>query len=114
MPPPPPPPPLPPASRGFFGRLFDVSFSGFVTPAVVSVFYVLGMVVIGLAYLAYLVVGFAASPYLGLFILVFGLPVAFLMLIWLRVMLEFYLALVRLSDDVREWREEWQRQRQAV
>jgi hypothetical protein len=106
------PPPGPTDSRSFLGKLFDVRFASYVTPTVVSVLYVLGMIGIAIGYLTYVVLAFTAEPVLGLLVLFIVGPLASLLfLIWLRVTLEFYLALVRLSGDVREWREEWRRQR---
>jgi prepilin signal peptidase PulO-like enzyme (type II secretory pathway) len=102
---------MPADAKGFFRKLFDVQFRGYVTPTIVSVLYVLGMVGIGFAYLFYVVLAFNAEPVLGLLVLlIIGPLMSLLLVIWLRVTLEFYLALVRLSDDFRQWREEWLRQ----
>jgi len=107
----PPPAPHGPAGQSpqtFFARLFDVRFSSYVTPTIIPVLYVLGMVGIVLAYLFYVVAGFNISTGLGvLTLLIIGPLFALLALVWLRVTLEFYLALIRLSGDFREWREEW-------
>lgn len=93
---------------GFFGRLFDIRFRDYVTPTVISILYVLGMVGIVIAYLGYVVAAFSADAALGvLVLLIIGPLVSLLVLIWMRVTLEFYLALIRLSGDFREWREEW-------
>lgn len=108
--PPPPSEPATPSQKGFFARLFDFKFETYVTPTVVSVLYGLGTVGIALAYITYVVIAFDANAALGvLVLLVVGPLMSLLALIWLRVTLEFYLALVRLSGDFREWREEWRR-----
>lgn len=107
-PPGPPPPPAPPS--GFFGRLFDVRFRGFVTPMVVPVLYVLGMIGIGIAYLIYVVGAFSVNASFGvLVLLIIGPIMAMIGLLFLRLTLEFYVALTRLSEDFREWRAEWHR-----
>jgi len=80
---------------------------------VVPVLYVLGMIGIGLGYLVYVVSAFAINPGLGVFVLlILGPIIALIGLLFLRLTLEFYSALTRLSEDFREWRAEWQR-RQA-
>jgi Domain of unknown function (DUF4282) len=96
-----------PSLQAFFAALFDVRFSRYVTPSVVTVLYVLGMVAIALAYISYVILAFNSSIGFGLFTLIVGVVFALLALVWLRVTLEFYLALVRLSGDFREWRQEW-------
>ena len=97
-----------PNTQTFFNSLFDVRFSQYVTPSVVPVLYVLGMIGIAVGYLSYTIVAFSISSTLGLLtLLILGPLFALLALIWLRVTLEFYLALVRVSGDFRDWREEW-------
>lgn len=107
----PPPPPVPP--RSFFGRLFDLQFRGFVTPMIVSVLYVLGMIMIALGYLYFIAVGFAIDEIVGVLIMfIVGPMVSAFLLLFLRLLLEFYVAITRLADDVSAWRAEWHR-RQA-
>jgi hypothetical protein len=112
---PPSPPTSPPAQpagaptpQSFFAALFDVRFSNFVTPTVVTVLYVLGMIGIAIGYLTYVVLAFNVNAGLGaVTLLIIGPLFALLALIWLRVTLEFYVALVRLSGDFRDWKLEW-------
>ncbi|HEX6326952.1 MAG TPA: DUF4282 domain-containing protein [Jiangellaceae bacterium] len=106
--PPQPTPTSQPTTPTFFTSLFDVRFSQYVTPTVIPVLYVLGMIGIAVGYLSYTIVAFSVSSTLGLLtLLILGPLFALLALIWLRVTLEFYLSLVRLSGDFRDWREEW-------
>ncbi|HEX6194967.1 MAG TPA: DUF4282 domain-containing protein [Jiangellaceae bacterium] len=109
------PPPQPEQSpQRFFSALFDVRFTSYITPKIITVLYVLGMIAIVVAYLSYVVLAFNANAALGFVtLLIIGPLFALLALIWLRVTLEFYLALVRLSGDFRTWREEW-RQRSGA
>lgn len=114
------PPPAPegnntPAKRGFFGALFDVRFETYVTPKVVPVLYVLGIIAVAISYITWIITGFNVSTGFGLFVLIIGGPIAsILILTFLKVTLEFYLALVRLSGDFREWRQEWRSSQQGV
>lgn len=97
-----------PAAKNFFAALFDFRFTTYVTPKVVSVLYVLGMVGIALLYVSWVVTASNASAGFGLLVLlVIGPIVAVLLLTFLRVTLEFYLAMVRLSEDFRRWSTEW-------
>jgi hypothetical protein len=105
--PPPPPPPAPPSSgpsggtTGFFGALFDFSFSHFITPKIVKVAYVLATVLLSLVLLGYLIVALASEePALIVLVLFVGPFVALLYLIFIRMTLEFFVAIVRMSEDV--------------
>jgi hypothetical protein len=92
-----------PSSKGFFGALFDVSFSTFVTPMIIKVVYVLGMVVIGIATLIFAFSGFAGdSPAFGIVTLIVGPIVGVLYLAFFRMFCEFYLAIVRMSEDIHQ------------
>jgi len=112
--PPPPPPSTPPpptappssgpsagAATGFFGALFDFSFSHFITPKIVKVAYVLATVLLSLVLLGYLIVAIASEePALIVLVLFVGPFVALLYLIFIRMTLEFFVAIVRMSEDV--------------
>lgn len=115
-----PPPPEPPrdntpSQRSFFSALFDFRFETYVTPKVVPVLYVLGIVAVALAYISWVITAFSVNAGFGLFVLLIGGPiVSILILTFLKVTLEFYLAIVRLSGDFREWRQEWRNAQQGV
>ena len=97
---------LPPQneSPSFFGALFDFSFNSFATPVVIKVLYILGLVGIALGYVAVVISGFADSPLTGLVALIGGAVVALFYVIFFRVFLEFYYAVVRMSEDIRAMR----------
>ncbi len=97
---------LPPQneSPSFFGALFDFGFNSFATPVVIKVLYILGLVGIGLAYVAIVISGFAQSAVTGLAALIGGAVVALFYVIFFRVFLEFYYAVVRMSEDIRAMR----------
>ena len=111
-PPPPPPPPEPPTgppagppvtdAAGFFGALFDFSFANFVTPKIVRFVYVLVTVLIGLGWLTVLIAGFAESAGAGIFVLIVGSLAALVYLTFIRMLLEFCLAIVRMSEDINK------------
>jgi hypothetical protein len=91
-------------ARGTFSALFDFGFNSFATPVVIKILYVLGLVGIGLAYVGFVITAFAQSPGYGLLVLVLGALVALFYVIFFRVFLEFYYAVVRMSEDIREMR----------
>jgi hypothetical protein len=91
-------------SSGFFGALFDFGFNSFATPVVIKVLYILGLVAIALGYVILVISGFADSPLTGFAILIGGAIGALIYVIFLRITLEFYYAVVRMSEDIRAMR----------
>jgi Domain of unknown function (DUF4282) len=87
-------------AKGFFGSLFDFSFNSFVTPKIVKLVYVVSTIAIALFYVVIVVSGFTKSPALGIGLLLFGAIVAIVYLAFIRMTLEFYYAIVRMSEDI--------------
>ena len=99
---PPPGGPIVPPAKGFFGALFDFSFEHFVTPMIVKVVYILSIIGLGVAWLVFLAASFSQGAGAGLFVLLLG-PVAILLYLCLiRMTLEFYLAVTRMSQDIHQ------------
>lgn len=89
-------------AAGFFKALFDVSFTHFITPKVVKVVYLLAMVALGVMWLIVTISAFTQSAGFGLVMLLLG-PVGILLyLVFIRITLEFYLATVRMSEDIHQ------------
>ncbi|MGH3871283.1 MAG: DUF4282 domain-containing protein [Pseudonocardiaceae bacterium] len=99
-----PPPALQPQAKGFFGALFDFNFDHFVTLAITRVLYVLGLIGIALNYLVFLVIGSLGGVAQGLIILLLGLIISFVWVAFWRVTLEFFLSVVRMSEDIHNHR----------
>lgn len=90
----------PPPKKGFFGALFDFSFEHFVTPMIVKVVYILAIVGLGITWLVFLAASFSQGVGSGLAVLLLG-PIAIVFYLCLiRMMLEFYLAVTRMSQEV--------------
>lgn len=90
-------------AKGFFGALFDFSFTHFVTPKIVKVVYILAMVGLVLAYLIVVIGGlFSDQPLIGVLFLLLGWIPVLIYLALIRMTLEFYFALVRMSEDVHQ------------
>lgn len=98
--------------EGFLRRVFDVRFRGFAAPWFVQMLYSVGMVLILLGFLFSVVTGFMVAQEVGLLVLcVIGPFVSVFLLALLRLLLEFYVTVTQLADDLREWREEWDHRR---
>jgi len=91
-------------SPNFFGALFDFGFNTFATPVVIKVLYILGLIAIALGYVIIVISGFADSPLTGLAALIGGAVGALFYVIFFRVFVEFYYAVVRMSEDIRAMR----------
>jgi hypothetical protein len=91
---------LAPGERSGFAALFDFSFTSFATPSLIRLLYIVGTVLIGLYYVGMVIAMFTTSSIAGVLTLVFGAVVALFMLAFLRLSLEFYFAVVRMSEDI--------------
>ena len=92
---------VPERRKGFVAALFDLSFTTFVTPSIIKVVYVIGLIAIGAATLFFALSGFFGdSPALGIVTLVVSPIVGLLYLCFFRMMCEFYLAITRMSEDI--------------
>jgi hypothetical protein len=90
-------------AKGFFGSLFDYSFSSYITPRIIKVLYILATVLVALWTVVFILLAFRASSTLGILVLLIGGPIYFvIMMIWTRVLLEFFSAFFRIHEDVRE------------
>ncbi|GAA1907411.1 hypothetical protein GCM10009737_05310 [Nocardioides lentus] len=88
-------------AKGFVGALLDFSFSTFVTPMIVRFVYLLAVVALGLGFLFSLVVAVVSgSVLLILATLVLGPVLVLIYLCFIRLTLELYLAITRMSEDV--------------
>jgi hypothetical protein len=96
--------PAPPTTsgKGFFGALFDFKFEHFITPIIVKFVYVLALIALVLGWLFFLVTGFSQSIGGGIAVLILGPVLLVLYLAFIRMTLEFYLAIVRMSQDIHQ------------
>lgn len=89
-------------SKGFFGALFDFKFEHFITPIIVKVVYVLALAFLVLGWLIVLIASFSNGAGSGLAVLLLGPIGIVLYLAFIRMTLEFYLAIVRMSQDIHQ------------
>lgn len=89
-------------AKGFFAALFDFSFTHFVTPQIVKVVYILATIGLSLLFVFFLITAFVNEVDVGFVVLLIG-PIVFLVYQALvRMTLEFYFALVRMSEDIHQ------------
>lgn len=97
------------SGKNFFASLFDFSFRHFVTPQVIQIYYVVGLVVLGIGVLFGLIsaITIIASDFalLGLLQLILVPIFGFVYLLLLRMGLELVANFFRIGDDVKAMRE---------
>jgi hypothetical protein len=93
-------------SKGFFGALFDFSFTSFVTTKIIKVLYALILVLAVLTALVYTIIAFKVSAGFGILTLVIGDPlfIIIIMAFW-RLVLEAFVVVFRIAEDIRALRE---------
>jgi hypothetical protein len=93
-------------SKGFFGALFDFSFTSFVTTKIIKVLYVLILVLAVVSALVYTIIAFKVNSGFGFLTLVIGDPlfIIIVMAFW-RLVLEAFIVVFRISEDIRALRE---------
>lgn len=89
-------------SSGFFGALFDFNFDRFITPMIVKAVYLLALILLAVGWFVIMVTSFTQSVGLGLVVLILGPVVVVVYLAFIRMTLEFYLAIVRMSQDIHQ------------
>ncbi|MGO1173890.1 MAG: DUF4282 domain-containing protein [Actinomycetaceae bacterium] len=90
------------STKGFFAKLFDFSFSDYITLTFAKIIYGIVIVVIALAWLTMIVMGFATEPVIGIVALLFGWIPALLYLVIIRVGLEASIALIRTAQNTSD------------
>lgn len=95
-------PPPAASTKGFFGRLFDLSFSEFVTPSIIKVIFIVGIVLAALMSL-FVFVAFANQGGGAIVAgIVFAPLVFFVYVLFARVLSEVYLILFRIEENTRK------------
>ena len=84
---------------GFFARLFDVSMKTFITPSIIKVLFILGLVVISIFSLILLIAGTQADG--GIVFVLLAPLYWFVGVLYLRVILEVIVVLFRIEENTR-------------
>ena len=98
--------------KGFFGSLFDFSFSSFVTPKIIKVLYVLFTVWTALVSLLILIISFRTGGVVaGIFVLIVIIPIYVLLTLGVyRVVLEAFMVVFRIYEETKKISERSQTQ----
>jgi hypothetical protein len=101
-----------PGEKGFIGSLFDFSFSSMVTPKIIKVLYVLFTIWTALIGLIILVIGFKTGGVTaGLFVLIIVEPIFLLLTLGIyRVVLEAFMVIFRIYDEMKQIRANTEKQ----
>ena len=86
--------------KGFFVTLFDFSFTSFITPKIVVVLYVLGVIFGAGSFLVYAGIGFTMPGSYGVLMLIPALILSFLTIVFARVWSELAMVVFRVYDRV--------------
>lgn len=89
-------------AMGFFGTLFDFSFSEFLTPKIIKILYAIGLVLAAIGALVFIVAGFHRGAGAGIIFLIISPVVFVLYALGVRIYLEILLVLFRIAGRVDE------------
>lgn len=85
--------------KGFFGSLFDLSFTEFITPRIIKLLFVLAIIIAAIFALFMLVAGIANGGG-SAFLAIIGAPLLFLIyVIMARVWLEVIMVMFHIADN---------------
>jgi hypothetical protein len=98
-----------PQEKGFFASLFDVSMQEMITPKIVRIIYILGLIGIGIgtliAFISYLTAASYSGSVFPVLAAVIIVPLcALLAVIYLRVVLELIVLAFNIYDELKEIR----------
>jgi signal transduction histidine kinase len=84
--------------RGFFGSLFDLSFTEFVTTRIIKFLFVLAIIGSAIGALAIVIARFSSGA-AGISVLLLSLVVFFLSVLFSRIWLELIIVLFRIAEN---------------
>ena len=85
--------------KGFFGSLFDIDFTNFVTTKIIKFLFVVAIVLAGLYTLFLIAAGFGADSGIGVVLLLLSPLLFLLMVIYTRVLLELVMVVFRIYEN---------------
>lgn len=85
--------------KGFFGSLFDLSFSEFVTTKIIKFLFILAVIASGIGAIAVIAAGFTKSLALGILMIVLSPVVFIIYVIVARVYLEIVIVIFRIAEN---------------
>lgn len=85
--------------KGFFGSLFDFSFTEFITPRIIKLLFVLAIIISGIAALVMFFAGIVQGGAGALLAIILVPPVFLLYVIMARVWLELIIVMFRIAGN---------------
>ncbi len=89
------------ADKGFIGRLFDFSFSEFVTAKIIPLLFGIGIVVHAIVVLTMIIARFRGGFWGGLLFLVISPVVYLLMVLMVRIWCELVIVVFKIAENTR-------------
>ena len=90
------------SNKGFFSKLFDLSFQEFITTSVIKVIFVIGIIISVIYALILIGAGFSHGAGSGIVALILSPVVFFVVVLGVRIYMELILVMFRISDNVAE------------
>lgn len=89
-------------NKSFFGSLFDFSFSSFITPKIIKILFVIGLILVVILTLFYIILAFVSHIAFGVVVLILS-PIIFLLyMLAVRIYLELLIVIFRIQGDIAE------------
>ncbi len=86
-------------NKGFFGSLFDLSFTDFVTIRIIKILFVIAIILSGIIAVGVLVAGLAGGAWKGMLALIAAPIVFILYVLAARIWLEIIIVLFRIAEN---------------
>ncbi len=88
--------------KGFFAKVFDLSFEEFVTGSVIKVLYVIAIIGAVIYAISAIAMGFKSGVLLGIVALILS-PVIFMLVVLIaRIYMELIIVIFRIADSVKD------------
>lgn len=91
-----------PEGRSFFARLFDTSFSSFITPSIIKLLFILGVIFFSIIGVVLLIAGLATLDDNGIVLVILAPIYWFFGVVYTRVFLELAIVFFRIESNTRK------------
>jgi uncharacterized membrane protein len=89
--------------KGFFTKIFDLTFSEFVTVKIIKVLFIIGIILATLGALGFLISSFATGKFFAIIMGLILSPIIWIVyVIMIRVWLEIIIVIFRIAENTTE------------
>lgn len=89
--------------KGFFAKIFDLTFSEFVTVKIIKVLFIIGIILATLGALGFLISSFASGKFFAIIMGLILSPIIWIVyVIMIRVWLEIIIVIFRIAENTTE------------